>query len=101
MAAADAACDAAPVGRRMRLDELAPGETPATRAALEVVREFSSPALVNHCIRSYLWAASYGRLNGIAYDEELLYVSALLHDLGLVRAFDNHTEPFEEAGGHV
>ena len=55
----------------MRLDELAPAETPATRAALEVVREFSSPALVNHCLRSHLWAASYGRLNGIAYDEEL------------------------------
>ena len=62
---------------------------------------FSSPALVNHCIRSYCWAAGYARLNGIAYDEELLYVAALLHDLGLVRAFDNHTEPFEEAGGHV
>ena len=85
----------------MRAEELDPAGTPATRAALEVVREFSSPALVNHCLRSYLWAASYGRLNGIAYDEELLYVSAMLHDLGLVRAFDNHTEPFEDAGGNV
>ena len=28
-------------------------------------------------------------------------MAAMLHDLGLVRAFDNHTEPFEEAGGHV
>lgn len=85
----------------MRPEELAPAETAATRAALEVVREFSSPALVNHCIRSYYWAASYGRLNRIAYDEELLYVAAMLHDLGLVQAFDNHTEPFEDAGGHV
>jgi hypothetical protein len=85
----------------MRPGELAPAETAAGRAALEVVREFSSPALVNHCIRSYYWAASYGRLNGIAYDEELLYVAAMLHDLGLVRAFDNHTEPFEDAGGYV
>jgi hypothetical protein len=85
----------------MRLQELLPAETPAGRAALEVVREFSSPALVNHCIRSYLWAASHARANGIAYDEELLYVAAMLHDLGLVRAFDNHTEPFEDAGGNV
>jgi hypothetical protein len=32
---------------------------------------------------------------------ELLYVSALLHDVGLVSPFDNHALPFEEAGGHV
>jgi hypothetical protein len=85
----------------MRLDDLTPAETPAGRAALEVVEAFSSPALVNHCIRSYYWAAAYARQNGIAYDEELLHVAALLHDIGLVREFDNHTEPFEDAGGHV
>ena len=38
---------------------------------------------------------------GIAFDAELLYVSAMLHDLALVKEFDNHTLPFEEAGGHV
>jgi hypothetical protein len=38
---------------------------------------------------------------GIAFDAELLYVSAMLHDLALVKAFDNHALPFEEAGGHV
>jgi hypothetical protein len=85
----------------MRLEDLLPAETPAGRAAEEVVREFSSPALVNHCFRSYLWAASHARVHGIAYDEELLYVAALLHDIGLVEAFDNHTVPFEDAGGNV
>jgi hypothetical protein len=34
-------------------------------------------------------------------DAELLYVSALLHDLGLITEFDNHTLPFEVGGGHV
>jgi hypothetical protein len=37
----------------------------------------------------------------VTFDPELLYVSAMLHDLGLVKDFDNHTIPFEEAGGHV
>ena len=55
--------------------------------ALEVVTEFSSPALVNHCRRSYLWAASYAVEHGISVDSELLYVSAMLHDIGLVEAF--------------
>ncbi|MEV5503019.1 cyanamide hydratase [Nonomuraea fuscirosea] len=74
-------------------------ETPAAAAALSVVRRFCSPALLNHCIRSYLWGAMYGAVHRIAYDDELFYVSALLHDIGLTEAFDSHTVPFEEAGG--
>jgi hypothetical protein len=35
------------------------------------------------------------------YDAELLYVAAMLHDLGLVPAFDNHLAPFEDSGGDV
>ena len=38
---------------------------------------------------------------GIAFDEELLYVAAMLHDIGLVTAFDNATVSFDEAGGNV
>ena len=50
-----------------------------------MVREFSSPALVNHCLRSYLWAAAYGAEHRLIFDAELLYVSAMLHDIGLDR----------------
>ncbi|MFD0692253.1 HD domain-containing protein [Actinomadura fibrosa] len=62
---------------------------------------YHTPSLLNHSIRAYLWAAAHARVDGIAFDAELLYVSALLHDIGLVAAFDSHTVPFEEAGGHV
>jgi len=81
--------------------ELLPQETPATRAAREVVTRYSSPALVNHCERSYLWSASLGESTGLRYDRELLYVASMVHDLGLVPAFDNHLAAFEEAGGDV
>jgi len=37
----------------------------------------------------------------VEFDAELLYVAALLHDLGLVEAFDTHRTAFEEAGGDV
>jgi hypothetical protein len=84
----------------MRLDDLKTPATAAARAALEVAA-YCSPALLNHSVRAYLWAAAYGVTMGIAFDAELLYVSAMLHDLGLVKAFDNHHLPFEEAGGHV
>ncbi|ETK31863.1 HD domain-containing protein [Microbispora sp. ATCC PTA-5024] len=76
-------------------------ETPAAAAALAVATRFCSPALLNHSIRSYLWGAMYGRAHGIAFDDELYYVSSLLHDIGLTEGFDGHRVAFEEAGGHV
>lgn len=85
----------------MRLSELEIPATPACRTALEVATEYCSPALLNHSARAYLWAAGYAATRGIAFDAELLYVSAMLHDLALVKEFDNHSVPFEEAGGHI
>jgi HD domain-containing protein len=85
----------------MRLSEIEIPDTTACRAALEVATAYCSPALLNHSVRAYLWAAGYAATRGIAFDAELLYVSAMLHDLALVKEFDNHSVPFEEAGGHV
>jgi hypothetical protein len=85
----------------MRLADIPVPDTAAAAAALEVVTEFSPPALVNHCVRSYLLAASLAELEQAGVDSELLYVSSLLHDLALEPAFDNHALAFEEAGGHV
>lgn len=85
----------------MRLSDLPSPDTPACRAALEVATAYATPALFNHSVRSYLWAAGYAVTRGIAFDAELLYVSAMLHDLTLVPAFDNFSLPFEEAGGHL
>ena len=85
----------------MKLNDLEIPATAACRAALEIATAYCSPALLNHSVRAYLWAAGYGLAQGIAFDAELLYVSAMLHDLALVKEFDNHSFPFEEAGGHV
>ena len=85
----------------MRIADLLPAETPSTRSAREVVANFSSKALVKHCERAYVWSAALGELTGVAYDREPLYVASMVHDLGLVPAFDNHLAPFEDAGGDV
>lgn len=85
----------------MSIDELLPDDTAPVRGAREAALRYSSPSLFNHCARSYLWAASLGRSEGLDFDAELLYVAALLHDLGLVEAFDTHRTAFEEAGGDV
>lgn len=62
---------------------------------------YHSAALVNHCVRSYLWAASLGVAEGLVFDVELLHVAAMLHDIGLVDPFDSHRVDFEQAGGQV
>ncbi|MET8868701.1 HD domain-containing protein [Nonomuraea sp. NPDC004580] len=85
----------------VKLDDLVIPDTPACRGALEVATRYHSPSLLNHSIRAYLWAAAYAQDNGIAFDAELLYVAAMLHDIGLVAEYDSHTVPYEEAGGHV
>ena len=86
---------------RLTLHDIPQPQSTVASAALEVATAYCSPSLLNHSVRSYLWAAAYGLLHQIPFDVELLYVSAVLHDLGLVDPFDSHAVPFEEAGGHV
>jgi HD superfamily phosphodiesterase len=85
----------------MTLDDLVVPGTTAAAAALEVASAYHSPALLNHSLRAYVWAAADGMARGIGFDPELLYVAAIFHDIGLVPAFDSHAVAFEEAGGHV
>ncbi|GHA81690.1 cyanamide hydratase [Streptomyces tendae] len=83
------------------LDALPVPGTAAAAAALDVATAHLSPALLNHSLRAYFWAAARGTADGVPFDPELLYVAALFHDIGLVPVFDSHTVAFEEAGGHV
>ncbi|MEU1410575.1 HD domain-containing protein [Streptomyces sp. NPDC005731] len=83
------------------LSDVPAPDTAASSAALEVASAYHSPALLNHSVRSYIWAAARAMAQGISVDSELLYVAALFHDMGLVREFDSHTVPFEVAGSDV
>ena len=85
----------------MDLKDIDIPRTPACQAALDAATRFYSPSLLHHCMRSYLWAAAYAADNDMDHDAELLYVAALLHDLGLVAEFDSHTVAFEDVGGHL
>ncbi len=80
---------------------LLPVPSPATRVAAEVAERYQTRSMAEHCSRSYLWAAGLGDQCGLEIDRELLYVAAMLHDLGLSPAFDNVTNCFETAGGDL
>jgi hypothetical protein len=58
------------------------------RRARELITDVAAPFLVNHSVRSYAWAVELARHDEVQFDPEILYVSAVLHDIGLVPAYD-------------
>ena len=88
--------------RPLHLDSFEAPRTPAAVAALSLATQYHSPAILNHVVRSWLWAEAFAVIEGRHdIDHELLYVSAVLHDIGLAPEFDNVFRSYEEAGGHV
>ena len=60
----------------------------AVADAVALARDASPLFLFNHAVRTHAWALEFARLDRIEHDPELLYVGALLHDLGLTERFD-------------
>jgi hypothetical protein len=69
--------------------------------ATELLREHGSGLLYNHSLRTFLFAALNGRQNSIRYDAELLYVSAMFHDLGLTSHYRSDDKRFEVDGANA
>jgi hypothetical protein len=59
-----------------------------SRRARELITDVAAPFLVNHSVRVYAWAVELARHDRLQFDPEILYVSAMLHDIGLVPAYD-------------
>jgi len=56
--------------------------------ARELIDDVEPPFLVNHSVRAYAWAVELAWHDELRFDPEILYVSAMLHDIGLVPAYD-------------
>ena len=72
-------------------------DTMIARAANELALSASPPYLYNHAVRTYLFGALIGRAAKLKFDEELLYLACVLHDLGLTTRFMGN-RPFEIEG---
>jgi hypothetical protein len=68
------------------LQEIRPPDSALCQAALALCQSASSTALVNHAYRGYLFAKLLDPLR-TDYDEEALFTSFLLHDLGLTERY--------------
>lgn len=56
-------------------------------AAMDLARDHSPPFLFNHVMRTFAFGQGAGALQGARYDQEMLFIGSVLHDLGLVEQF--------------
>jgi hypothetical protein len=75
------------IGKTRVLGSITVIDTPLVTRAMEFARTHSEPYLFNHAVRSWLFAARLGQLQGVTHDAEVVAVSALLHDIGLTNSF--------------
>ncbi|AJF68073.1 HD domain-containing protein [Streptomyces vietnamensis] len=68
------------------------------KEATDLIREATDDLIYHHSRRVYVWGALQGRNRGLAFDEELLYVSAMFHDLGLTEPYRDNDQRFEIDG---
>jgi hypothetical protein len=57
------------------------------KKATQLTTEVSPSFLCNHCIRTFLFGDLLGQRDGLKCDRELLYLGAVMHDLGLTERF--------------
>ncbi|MFI5778101.1 HD domain-containing protein [Nocardia sp. NPDC051570] len=78
-------------------------DTMVARQCLELAMLEESPAIVNHCIRSFLFARLFAEniqaMPGSDYDPEILFLACVLHDLGLGVSADSYLR-FEVDGAN-
>lgn len=72
-----------------------------TVQATELLREHASGLLYNHSLRTFVFAALHGQKNNIRHDAELLYISAVFHDLGLTSHYRSNDKRFEVDGANA
>ncbi|MGQ5635659.1 MULTISPECIES: HD domain-containing protein [unclassified Streptomyces] len=73
-------------------------ETAAVAEASRVMQKMTSPLIYHHSRRVFVFGAIHARRLGLEADPELLYLSAMFHDTGLVTPFSGEEQRFEVDG---
>lgn len=79
------------------LDTVAVPDSPVAVEAANVLSAQAPAVLAAHSYRAYLFGGLLGTRDGLDWDPELLFVAAMLHDLGLTE-FVGGEGPFEQRG---
>src|SRR3954462_1632054 len=81
-------------------EQLRVPDSRAAQAADGLAAEGQSVSLTNHGVRSYGFGALLGLAERRTFDAEVFYVASILHDIGLMPAFDRGGR-FEDDGDAV
>ncbi|WP_306188036.1 MULTISPECIES: HD domain-containing protein [unclassified Streptomyces] len=73
-------------------------ETAAVAEATRLTQEMTSPLIYHHSRRVFVFGAIHAHKLGVDPDPELLYLSAVFHDTGLMTPFSNVEQLFEVDG---
>lgn len=71
------------------------------REATEISRGALPPEIFNHCLRTYLFAELIAAARRTPHDAEAVYVTAILHDMGLSAKHMSEGERFEVDGANL
>lgn len=71
------------------------------RQVTELVRDTEPPLLFNHSTRVYYFGSLAGKRRRLIFDPELLYVSAMFHDIGLTPRYSSKGDRFEVDGANT
>ncbi|AGA78860.1 hypothetical protein [Echinicola vietnamensis] len=70
--------------------------------AIEEANDVYSPSLLKHCYRTYFFSAGLALAQGLKVDEEFLFTTSILHDIGLTEKHQHvcSKQCFAVYGGH-
>ncbi|MGH3975376.1 MAG: HD domain-containing protein [Pseudonocardiaceae bacterium] len=73
----------------MMLSSLSAGvpDSKIAHAVTDLARQAYPPFLFNHCVRTF-WFADRLAASGLKFDRELVYIAAMLHDIGVLEPYD-------------
>ena len=83
------------------LDKIKVPDSKIITEAQDLVHEHGNELIWNHSNRVYLFGAVKGDQDKVKYDHELLYISALFHDLGLTKQYSSDDLRFEVDGANA
>lgn len=90
-----------PVTRLSKLAGVDIPDSQVAKQATELLLEHGTEFLYNHSLRVFLFSSLNAKRNNIKYDTELLYISAVFHDLGLVPHYSSPDKRFEVDGANA
>jgi len=71
------------------------------KEATDLLLEYGTDFIFNHSLRVFLFASLNGNRESRIYDPELLYFSAVFHDLGLTTRYSSPDKRFEVDGANA